>query len=206
MPSYSFDPRLRGTGYRNLDTGRFASRKDVLDWVNGSLSQSKNVTDTLAAYVGGESPILSVADWKKAMRQEIKDEYIRQYLGGIGGRDQMTQARWGQVGGMLSEQYKHLDGFADDLENLSEAQIRARSRMYVHSSKEGFERAQKQVKIGAGAEEERWNLTDAENCQDCIDFAARGWVLIEDDVFDGCEPGSGCTECLTNCMCFKTYR
>ena len=204
MPSYGFDPRLRGSGYRNLDTGLLVSRTQVLEWVNISLGQSTSVTDTLASFVGGDSPTLSPADWRLAMRQEIKDEYIRQYLTGVGGRDQMTPARWGQVGGMLSDQYRYLDGF--DVGELSEAQIAARSRMYINSAREGFERANKQIKVDAGATEEKWNLNPAEHCEDCIAFADMGWQLIEEDAFGGAIPGSGATKCLTNCKCGLTYK
>lgn len=87
---------------------------------------------------------ITVGEWEAAMREEIKTAYIEQYLLGRGGLGQMTQADWGSIGGMLgSDQYRFLNRFAAEIAagELSEAQIIARARMYIASSKEAFERA-----------------------------------------------------------------
>lgn len=98
-------------------------------------------TDGLASMLTGDQ--LNVRDWETLMRQSIKDQYIQEYLLGRGGLSQMTQEDWGSIGGMLAEQYRFLDPFAQQIadENLTEAQIAARSRMYIHSSREAFSRA-----------------------------------------------------------------
>lgn len=134
---------LNAKRYRDSETGQFLSRERALEFVQASLDASGSATDTLASLAGAETPMIAPADWRNAMRQEIKDEYIRQYLLGRGGRDQMTATDWGSVGGMLKEQYGHLDAFAAQVDAgaLSEGQIRARARMYVASAREAFERA-----------------------------------------------------------------
>ena len=117
-------------------------------------------------------------DWHEMMREEIKKEYLRQYVLGRGGKGSMTQADWGSVGGMLIEQYhgtkkhKGLDGFyaAVKAGDLSEDQIRARAAMYVNSAREGFERGQ-----------------------------ARAFGIPLDKL--PMIPGRGDTQCLTNCAC-----
>jgi len=108
--------------YQNSSTGKFLAQKRVKGYVEESIAASSNVTETLAAMVRGDPPKLSSLAWKDAMRQEIKDEYIRQYLLGRGGLSQMTQADWGSVGGMLKRQYSYLDRFGNevDLGKLSE--------------------------------------------------------------------------------------
>ena len=111
--------------YRDLNTGRFASEEQVLTWIEDSLRSSKMVTNTLAQQVAERR--LRTAAWQQLMRQEIKDEYIRQYILGKGGLAQMTQADWGSIGGMLKEQYVHLDNFAAEIAagNLSEVEFNA---------------------------------------------------------------------------------
>lgn len=99
--------------YRNLTTGRFVSEKQVLSWVSESARSSSIVTDGLSRYLAADQ--LNVPGWETLMRQEIKDEYVRQYLLGRGGLSQMTQADWGSVGGMIADQYRYLDGFAREV-------------------------------------------------------------------------------------------
>jgi len=127
--------------YRDTDTGQFLSRESALDFVSQSIAQSQLVVDQLSSLVAGGQ--LDPNDWRDLMRQEIKTEYIREYLLGIGGREQMTFADWGSIGGMLKEQYAYLENFMDEIIslNLSEGQITARARMYTESAREGFERA-----------------------------------------------------------------
>lgn len=154
--------------------------------------------------------ILRQSEFETMMRERIKRAYIEQYLVGRGGRAKMTQVDWGSIGGMLAEQYRYLDGFAAEVAAgvLSAKQISARSRMYVRSSKEAYERGRRRwlLSLDDKPAEVRWILQPAEHCPDCLALAALRWILISDDAFDGCFPGSGCTQCLTNCACFLDYR
>ncbi len=192
--------------YRD-EKGRFVARDTVYEFVNKSLTISGNVSDTLSSMVYNGT--ISVGDWEKAMRQEIKEEYLRQYMTFVGGREQMTQADWGSVGGMLGEQYKYLSGFADDIATgeLTEAQIRARSMMYINSAREARERARARAVSKLDYDEEYWELNPhLENCDDCIEFNAMGWQLIADNPYKDAYPGSGDTRCLTACGCEMFYR
>lgn len=127
--------------YYDLEIGQYMARDKVLGYVQAMIDTAVPVTDTLANLVIDAR--ISPADWQFLMREEIKREYITQYLLGIGGRAQMTPTDWGSIGGMLKEQYGHLDGFLQDILDgkLSEAQIAARSKMYSRSAREAYERA-----------------------------------------------------------------
>ena len=216
MP-FSWDPRI--ARYRDGDTGRLVARSAVLGIVESSITASAIAppvtidgivtagSNFLAQMVG--NGLLDPGDWNNLMRGEIKREYIRQYLLGIGGMEQMTPARWGSIGGMLGEQYRYLDNFTAEIAagNLSEKQIRARAEMYINSARESYERANRQAQVAAGMTEMFWALNPAaEHCVDCEDFAAIGWVPIESEAFDGCLPCSGCTKCLMSCQCNIEYR
>lgn len=193
--------------YHDLATGRFMPRSEVLNYVNDSLVASGNATDVLAQLVSDGT--LSPADWNGAMRQEVKEEYIRQYILGRGGLEQMTSEDWGSIGGSLVHQYHpYLDGFTQDIASgkLSEAQIRARAKMYTNSAGQAFERGKARASAKAGLDEVKWTLTPAEHCVDCEALAAMGWQPVADDPFGGCFPRSGCTQCLSNCKCILDYR
>lgn len=162
--------------YRDSVTGRFLGKAEALGFVDQSLAATGNVTDTLASFVAGDVPAISPDDWRSAMRREIKDEYIRQYLIGRGGIEQMTPADWGSIGGALAEQYRHFEGFYEQVkaDELSEGQVIARSRMYINSAREVYERG---------------------------NARAQGVPVGELPAF----PGDGSTICLTNDKCNWRY-
>lgn len=191
--------------YYSTKTGRFLTNAKALEYVQASADATVAATDILAGYVSEGT--MSPSGWMTMMRDEIKHQYIRQYELGIGGRGRMLAADWGSVGGMVGEQYKYLDGFAVDLANLSEGQIRARSRMYINSAREAYERAHGRVAEGLGFDEIAWiENPAAESCPDCDAFAEMGWQLVADNPYGGAIPASGMTECLSNCKCGLDYR
>jgi hypothetical protein len=199
MP-WGWDPTAKR--YRDLDTGRFMLRSEVLAWVEESLDASTVATDQLAQFV--IDGVVSPADFGLLMRQELKEEYIRQYLLGIGGRAQMTPADWGSIGGMLADQYRYLDRFVVEISSgtIPPGSLLLRVRMYANSAREAYERAHLKNANALGMVEENWVLGDAEHCSDCVAFAGMGWQPIGTFPF----PGEGATECLTNCKCHKIYR
>ena len=194
-------------GYRDQDTGQKLPVEDVRKWTAKLISESQTATTDLAKMVADET--LNVADWKAQFRKEIKQQYIDQYIAGVGGRERMTQADWGSVGGMLNNQYHpYLDDFRREITmgNLSEAQIKARMDMYLDSAKQAYEKANGRSQKKAGMNEERWVLNpELENCDDCFELANMGWVPIP-EISKEHIPGDSGTACRTNCGCRFDYR
>jgi len=188
--------------------GRIVPRFRVQSWANQSIDLSP-VQSWATDLAEGR---LSVQSWQQQMRQEIKREYIRQYLAGKGGIDQMTARDWGSIGGAIADQYRYLDRFAQEIADgkLTEGQIRMRSGMYVNSAREAFERAKKRAAAEAQMDDVRWVLGIAEHCEDCVDLSNLGWRKSSPWPFKmgsrNAFPGSGDTECLTNCRCHLEYR
>lgn len=187
--------------------GQFVAESEVRQFTRQSVEAGFDEVNSLASRVYDGN--ISVADWQASMREEIKKEYIRQAVVGAGGEAQMDSAAWGSVGGQLQGQYRHLDRFAADVATgeLSETQIQHRSRMYIKSARQAYERALWKGKREAGFDLCRWvpNYA-AENCPDCVEFANLEWQRIADQPYGGCRPASGCTVCLTNCACTIRYR
>jgi len=199
---------LNTNRYRDLDTGRFISAETVRGLVDERQRITGSGSDGLAELLRGGQ--LNTRDWETGMREAIKDEYIQQYLLGRGGLSQMTQADWGSIGGMVADQYRYLGGFAREVAagNLTEAQVAARSRMYINSGREAFERAS--GRANAEADEAIWLLRPADHCSDCITLAGLGWQPREPWPFtvgkSEAIPCNGATQCLTNCQCTIDYR
>lgn len=209
------DFRWNETAGRYIDneTGKFVSKAYVMDLLEQSLASTTSVTDTLATYVyNGE---ISIPDWTTLMRNEIKGEYIRQYLAGVGGREMMTQSDWGKLGAMLKEQYNtYLKGFARDIPNLSEGQIKMRAAMYIDSAHKAYEEANAKVAAGLGFDEVFWEVDpQLENCEICLGRMSQGWVpvgenggFIDEEYGGEVYPGDGNSYCLTKCGCHLRYR
>lgn len=178
--------------YRD-ERGRFVSRSTVWDFIQKSIGNTYNVTDLLAELVS--SGKLAPKDWYSLMKEELKREYIRQYLLAHGGVGTMTPADWGRIGAMLKEQYAYLKNFAAEIAsgNLTAAQIAARAKMYFNSSREAYETAHMINAVAWGAVEERWQVSYVvENCPDCLGYMDEGWKPV--GYFP--VPGSGSTICL----------
>lgn len=192
--------------YRDVKTGRFIKTSVVKDWSEKSIEKAQGVVSNAAA---GASDNPSA--WYATMRQEIKSQVIVQYLTGIGGRNNMTQADWGRAGGIIADQYRYLEGFYAEVQagTLTEEQIAMRSRMYINSAREALAKSSEKAHKVAEYTKKVWVLGAKEHCEDCLYLAALGEISI-DDVFEspsGGEawPGSGNTKCLTNCGCSIEY-
>ena len=190
--------------YRDTATGRWASSAEVRGWGQTRMDDAADHARGMAGALTERD--ITLGQWERNMREQIKEQYVQQYLLGRGGRDLMTAEDWGSIGGALAEQYSWLNKFSAQIATgeLSEKQIAARSEMYLRSAREAFERARGRAQPDVTGI--RWNITAAESCVDCIAYDDMGWQSITGDVFDGNVPGSGGTRCLTNCMCYTTRR
>lgn len=193
-----------GARYRDRD-GNEISREEVLALTRQSLAATADVVGELADRQADGR--LSPADFGDLLWQETKDEYIRQYLVGIGGILLMTQVDWGSIGGMLKRERGYLDNFVSQLsarDDLAPGTVRNRARMYINGAGEAYERAYRRAIVRSGAfSEEYWSLGPTEHCPDCIDLNGRGWVPIGDLPT---LPRAGGTQCKNNCTCFISYR
>lgn len=133
--------------YRYRDEqGRYAAQKGLWEWADQSIEDTQQSVKPWGLML--EQKTLSLADWEQQMRDTIAKEVLRQYILAIGGRDRMTQADYGAVGGIVADQFRYLTEFADRIAagEYSGAQIAAISTMYIESAREGFERGSARVR------------------------------------------------------------
>lgn len=148
------------------------------------------------------------------LRQIIKEEYIRQYLVGIGGRDRMTARNWGSLGGMLKQQYGFLRTFIQEIlsQDLDIEKVHSRLNMYARSAREAHTRARARVTAALGYEQVAWMMnTTAQHCQTCLRRSESGYIQAgkhggfmdgSDEVF----PADSTSECYSNDRCWLSYR
>jgi len=206
--AYLYDPE---TGrYIESETGDLIPGNFVQGKAEQSIEDSRLTMEIIIdQYNNG---LITIAELDEAGKLAIKDEIIRQYLLGIGGRDQMTQADWGSVGGTIADQYRYWNEMINALEagEITPGELMSRSKMYIRSSTEAYWRAKGRVTSRLGYDEVNWRFGSTENhCPTCIERAAMGWQpACENGGFPPeCSfPGEGDTECLTNCDCSLEYR
>lgn len=199
MRGYVYDERIGG--YRDRETGRKVATKTVLNMVQLNNNYAKqNISEITDKFFDGR---LTLPQWQDAIKAEIKQEWLVAMMAGRGGKDQMTQADYGRLGGRLSYEYRKLADFAIEIKsgNLSEAQIRARIALYADGARTGFWDGLQAAQTAAGKTEERRILGEAEHCQSCMAYAAMGWQPLGSLP----SPGTQC-ECLHNCKCTKEYK
>lgn len=176
-------------------TGKFISPKNMLSIRDQFLERRMGIVNGLGDDLATGK--INVQQWVYNMRQEIKRAYLGEYELGVGGRNMMTQADYGRVGGQLKRQYEYLNNFAKEIQDgkLSQAQIQMRSRMYIDGATQSYERARsasmgmpllpaypgdgqticrsnckcnwKIEKVDSGWEC-YWQLGIAEHCPDCV--------------------------------------
>lgn len=191
--------------YRNSVTKRWVSHDEVLEYVDTIITGGAIQGDQAASlYLSGQ---LSAADFGVAFKQELKYSWLQQGILGKGGRDQMDFSDWGYIGRQLRDEYELIDGFVVTLDNLSEAQIRARAANYFRASRAAFERGYVRSfgipdlpaypadgssicmngdgcrwiiieREGAGNFDCYWTLGATEHCPTCIDRAIE-WSPLE---------------------------
>ncbi len=211
MAFWTYDTRTRryrvtpeGAQALGHKPGTFIGERRLVGLRDAYIAGAKDATNTLAGQVARGD--ISVQQWTLAMRQEIRADFINEYVLAHGGRATMTPADWGRLGQRIQQQYRYLDGFANDIATgrYSEAQIAARARMYVEASSAAFEQARTlargmpdlpaypgdgstvclsnckcfwSIKETDDAWLCTWRITPAENCETCIE-RSRTWAPL----------------------------
>lgn len=168
--------------YYNDTTKRLMSREQAMQFVDNSLAFANDKTAQLAEFVAGGQ--LSPRDWGENMFALIKQEYIREYMFGRGGRSQMTQADWGSIGGILRVQNVYFKQFQAEIAagNLSEAEIAARANMYINSARQAFERGRSRA---LGIPFGKLPAFPGDGQTECLSNDRCTWTIIRIDDEDG---------------------
>ena len=207
LPGFAWDLRMAGGRYRTIDAagklGKLVARNDIVKLAQDLSDASGETVANLAA--DAVNGAILPGDFQLAMQNELRNLYNATSALGAGGWDRLTAADFGANGQILRGEYAHLRDFAQAIANgeVTEAQARARAKLYSGKAYSRFWAQDRDVQIAAGMEEER--RVDAKGpheCDDCKDLAAQDWAPIGTYP----DPGDGSTSCLGACQCIKVYR
>lgn len=195
---FGFDQRSQR--FRNLETGRFVSERQVRDGVD-------RVADLASARLGAltarfRTGEITAVQWQSEMLAQIKAAHIASALAAYGGRDAMTPARWGTVGQIIRREYAYARAFAADVLSGRQRQngrMDARARLYGQSARGTYENIRRREVAAAGLRFERNVRHASESCRQCVNASGQGWVPI------GTLPPVGSRTCRGNCRCTISY-
>lgn len=189
--------------YRNTKNGQFIGHGRMYDMRNTMIDRQSDRADELTTQLWDGR--VTLAGWRRGMRDMLKETYTIQYVLAKGGRGMMTPRDWGILGQMLRGQYEALNDFTKQLAGGKYAigeigRAKWRSRLYVDSSAQAFERAKTEthglprlpyypgdgstvcvtkckcqwvIRQRQNTIEAVWTLGAADHCTDCIIRAAR---------------------------------
>ncbi|NEP60318.1 MAG: hypothetical protein F6K31_25500 [Symploca sp. SIO2G7] len=209
-PDYYYDRKTNR--YKYKDTNRFAPKQAILALTKKYRDHSKADLIKLAhQYHSGQ---LSLEQFQRLAASNIKQIHLAEAILGAGGVEVMTPARFLIVARQLKRQYytgidpltrdrfglKHLA--ADIVDGISEAQLANRLRMYGDAAKVSFWSVKTDVARSQDNTEARRVLGRThQHCEQCLRYAALGWVSIEQLIL----PTQQC-ECRSQCKCTVEFR
>jgi hypothetical protein len=196
--AWSYD---RKVGRYRDERGRFLSKDAVGKLVDGRIekldAQLKRFTRMLL------DNSITLEQWQGSVREAIKSAHIQAATIGHGGRDSMGSSEYGRIGQKLRSEYGYLQGFVRDLLDgrLSAPMAIARIGLYAQSVRGSYWEGTQMREQERGFSLMRRVLdSQAQHCQDCIDYAARGVVSIGTLPM----PGQRCA-CMMRCKCSVVY-
>ena len=185
--------------YRYKSSGRRVSEYQMLRLIRREQADYAKSIDYLTARLLAGT--LNYQDYQNQVAKEIKDAHVAMMRLGRGGREFTYGIHYLDVGNELRKnQYPALRQLFQDLSDgkLSPAQLRARLKNYVKSSKVSYEQGRKTRMAETGIRYARRFLgtVDARNCPDCVRYAQSGVQLSDSLPL----PGQDC-QCRGNCRC-----
>lgn len=196
--AWSYD---RKAGRYRDERGRFLSKDAVGKLVDGRIDKLEVQLKRFTRMLMDNS--ITLEQWQGSVREAIKSAHIQAATIGHGGRASMGSAEYGRIGQRLRAEYGYLQGFVRDLLDgrVSGPMALARIGLYAQSVRgsywEGTEAREKERGFSLMR---RILDSQAQHCQDCIDYAARGIVSIGSLPM----PGQRCA-CRSRCKCSVTY-
>ena len=201
MPDFRWSPP---TGRFRDARGRFLSSERVRRIIDATLQSHTRAVQELTEQFRNRA--VSLAEWERRMRQEIKNIHIYSALAAKGGKAQLTPQDYGRLGAVVKRQYRFLERLSNELSTGKQApdgSLVNRARLYAQAGRGTMEATRQREMTTRGFDEERNVLGSAEHCDgpdSCLEQTARGWVPV------GSLIPIGGRLCVTNCKCQIEYR
>ena len=196
--AWSYD---RDAGRYRDERGKFLSKSAVGQLVDKRIDKLEGLLKRYTRMLGDGQ--ITLDQWQGSVREAIKAAHIQAAIVGYGGREAMGSAEFGRIGQRLRLEYGYLQNFVRDLLDgrVSSPMALARIGLYAKSVRGSYWQGTELREQERGFSLMRRKLdAQAQHCQDCLDYAARGIVPIGSLPM----PGQRCA-CRARCRCSVEY-
>jgi hypothetical protein len=196
--AWSYDQK---SGRYRDERGRFLSKASVAKLVDARIDRLDVNLRRYTRMLSNGS--ITLEQWQGSVREAIKSAHIQAAIIGYGGKEKMGSAEFGRIGQRLRLEYAYLQGFVRDLLDgrVSAPMALARIGLYAQSVRGSYWQGSEMREQQRGFSLMRRKLdAQAQHCQDCMDYAARGIVPIGSLPL----PGQRCA-CRARCRCSIEY-
>ena len=146
----------------------------------------------------------SLGEWEREMQDALKRLHMAQTALARGGWQQMAPANWRAAEKALRFHYPYLRGFAQDIASgrvpLQSPQLLSRAQQYVMAGRATYENERLALHTERGFAEAKRVLAATHHCGVCEEWAAKGWMPINEML------PIGDAQCRVNCNCVIVYR
>jgi len=197
-PKYTFSVatgRYRGPG------GKFVPFKEIRNTLDKAIDSASSRMRSLSESL--QKGNISLNDWERGMRENIKNVQIYSASAARGGWAQMTPADYGKVGTRVKEQYRYLDRFAGQIrsgEMPLDGRFLSRTDLYSEASRKTYHVFDEIEKQDRGYNEYRNIKGTADHCEQCVELSYMNWQPI------GSLPEIGDRICMARCKCYWQFR
>ncbi len=180
--------------------GRFVSETRIRAGVDNVVSlASQNMLQLTRQF---RTTDMTIDAWVAGMFQEIKLAHVAAALAAYGGKEQISQQQWGQIGSVIRNQYGFVRKFAHDMlegRQVLNGRADVRAAQYGNAVRTTYENLRRQAQVNFGYTYERNVLHARESCAECLNATGRGSVPV------GTLPAIGTRLCRSACRCTLTY-
>lgn len=188
--------------YRWKSNGRFLSRNTMSHLVRGRIESARS--SFLNSFDQLKSGEIDFQQFQAQGRDFIRTFHTQGMMLGAGGYDQTDPEDFLEIARFLkNEEYVRWRWFMEQIADgqLSDAQIKARMKLYGANIRQSVEKGQQKAAERANYQYERRFLGDcAPHCKECRRYANQGASRIGELPV----PGQRCS-CGPNCCCSKRF-
>ena len=194
MP-HDYDPQRK----RFVKNGETTDPKEVRALIDKLTETVKKDAKRIAKRY--ETNKITLAQFKKEMQDLLRSGHIVAASVGKGGRERMTQRDWGKVGAKIKWQYGYLDKFVKKIEQGRISKILTANRAQAYASALHITYYQSNATENKPDKPlVRRVLNAKESCDGCSQYAAMGWIPVDE------MPELGELECGDFCKCDLVFR